>query len=63
MEGSVQVSASQTYKCVWPFLFEYLERYKCDMICGQDLETTPMLKNGITQLNTGIAIVRIPRSQ
>lgn len=33
------------------------------MICGHGLETTEMLKNGTAQLNTGIAIVRIPRNQ
>lgn len=65
VEGRVQVSTSQTYKSVWPF-FEYLEIYiyKCDMICEQGLETTQMLKNGTTQLNTGIAIGgRIPSNQ
>lgn len=65
MESKVQVSTSQIYKCVWSFTFEYLEIYiyMCDIICGHGLETTEMLKNGTAQLNTGIAIVRIPRNQ
>lgn len=65
VESNVQVSPSQVYKCVWSLTFEYLEMYiyMCDMICGHGLGTTQMLKNGSTQLNTGIAIVRIPRNQ
>lgn len=65
VESNVQVSPSQVYECVWSLTFEYLEMYiyMCDMTCGHGLGTTQMLKNGSTQLNTGIAIVRIPRNQ